>query len=61
MSLEKELQAAAVKHFTDLKTSLKQVSLRKVVQQGVSCGLNALLDISCHNWLPQTNEGEKYL
>lgn len=43
MSLEKKLQTV-VEHFTDLKTSLKQVSQRKVVKQGASCGLNALLD-----------------
>lgn len=51
--LSRKIQREAGKHFTGLKASLKQVPLSKAVQQGASYGLNALLDIACHNYQPR--------
>lgn len=54
-SLEKELQRGAGKHFPDLKSSLKQVSLSEAVQQGASHG-----DILCWtSHVPTANHGLK--
>lgn len=57
--LSRKIQREAGKHFTDLTASLKQVPLSKAVQQRARYGLNALLDVACHNCQPWTKRSGK--
>lgn len=60
MPLEKELQIEAVRHFTDLKTSLKRAHWGKLYSQGESCGLNACVTTGHHGLMGGYNNLQNY-